>query len=284
MTRLLCTGDLHLGKGPQYADDRLGDQEQVWARILDLAVDQDCDAVLVAGDVFEGPLPTPEHYRAFLRPLAGFPLPIVTILGNGRHDSAMRSTSALEVLEAPELTIVTEPRIVDVAGVRVGCLPWVSVKRLVALEAGGDRDALNRAAAELLIEIARGLREDGADILLTHFSISGAALPNGLPVDELREPVLDLVGLEEVGFDAVVAAHIHKPQLLEPGHDGFGSPHLDAPILYVGSPMPLDFGEAETEHGCWILDIGDAGETATARFIPIESRPFVTIDFDHDGS
>ena len=47
MTRFLCTGDLHLGKGSQYADDRLADQRGVWERILELADTEGCDAVLV---------------------------------------------------------------------------------------------------------------------------------------------------------------------------------------------------------------------------------------------
>jgi DNA repair protein SbcD/Mre11 len=214
-------------------------------------VAEGCDAVLVAGDIFEGPLPTPEHYEAFARPLRGFPLPVVAILGNGRHDAAMRTTTALQVLEAPELRIVTRPEVVHVAGASVCCLPWAPVSRLVAARGGGDRDEVHLDAVEHLLAVARGLRDAaeanhvGPTVLLLHWSISGAALPNGLPVDLAREPILPVEELEALGFEAIVAGHIHRHQIL-----------FEEPLIaYVGSPMPLDFSEGSYEHGCLLLEV-----------------------------
>jgi DNA repair exonuclease SbcCD nuclease subunit len=281
--KLGCIGDVHLGAGvARFGPERLADQEQVLVSAFETFRDERCDAVLVAGDTWHGPIVPPEQYVVFARALRVLDgIPVVMVNGNGVHDLAMRDTNALRVFEetyTPErLTIRCEPDLVNVfpSGVSVACLPWASVKRLVAAHGGGDRDDVNAYAAELLVEIARGLREDtaGPCVLLTHFSISGAALPNGLPVDSLREPVLDLSALEDCGFDAIVAGHIHKPQRL----DLVPAATLaeGAPQFYVGSPMPLDFGEAGTEHGCWILDVGVATE---ARFVPLPSRPFRTLD------
>lgn len=278
MTRLLCIGDLHLGAHPQYADDRLGDQQAVWQRALEVADEEGCDAVLFAGDAFEGPHVTPEQMDAFIRPLeraAISGLPTIAISGNGKHDSAMRRVNALGPLRhVPGLTVHSQPAIEMVGDVTVCCMPWASTKHLRAMgdELGIDEvDHVNEYAARAMVAVARGLREqgNGPAILLTHFSISGSSLPTGLPVDGLREPVIDHYALADVGFDAIAAGHIHQAQQI-----GFD----EAPFFYTGSPMPLNFGEANVEHGVWILDV--TGQGADALFVPIESRPFVTLDVE----
>jgi DNA repair exonuclease SbcCD nuclease subunit len=101
---------------------------------------------------------------------------------------------------------------------------------------------------------------------MLHWSISGASTPTGVATDDFREVVLPLEELEALGFDAVVAGHIHKPQ------------HLTDEIFYVGSPSPVDFGEASSGHGVRLVEIGDA--IISSQFLPIESRPFVTVDVD----
>ncbi len=53
------------------------------------------------------------------------------------------------------------------------------------------------------------------------------------------------------------------------------------PIIYAGSPLPLDQGERDCEHGVWILDI-EPGRV-TAEFRPLDYRPFVTIDIGFYG-
>jgi exonuclease SbcD len=279
MTRLLCTGDWHLGAGAAFGKapgDRLQEQADIALRIFEIAREHEVDGVLLAGDSFEGPAVTPEQMDAFIRPIETSGIPILAIPGNGRHDSAMRSTNALIPLRhVPGLTISTTPAIHDVAGVKVATLPWAPISRLVAAQGGGDRDAINDQAATLLLTTARGLRAqitDGPAVLMLHWSVSGASLPTGLPTDLLAEPVLELGALEALGFDAVVMGHIHRRQVLDD----------EGRIFYVGSPMPLNFGEASCNHGVWLLDIDEAirPRRVHADVIPIESRRFLTIDID----
>lgn len=282
MTRLLCVGDLHLEAGGDYCrhpGQRLDEQMQVWARALEISREMKCDAVLLAGDAFHKAKPSPEAMLAFERPILalretlGVTAPrIVAIPGN--HDYASADAGlGLEVFgEAGLLTLARTPQVVHVAGVDVACLPWAPVGRIVAQAGGGDRDELHRAAAETLLTVARGLRAqvDGPCVLLTHFSISGAVTPDGADVGLFREPVLVAGDLDAVGFEAIVAGHIHKPQTIASGH-GF----------YTGSPMPLSFGEAKSDHGVWILDI-DA-DAVSASFVPIESRRLITLDLALDA-
>jgi len=219
----------------------------------------------------------------------------------------MRETNGLKIFShIPGVQISSTPDVYRFAGCAVATLPWVHPGRLIAQRGGGDRDEIHADVAQLLLDIAARGFEDCArvapgapTILLGHWSISGSSLPNGLPVDQLREPVIALPDLEALGFDAIVAGHIHRPQLLE---TRVGS--APGPIFYVGSPMPLNHGEASTDHGVWILDLpggasssvrapstpvdgqsngspaGDAGSTPAPRFIPIDSPRFVTLERD----
>lgn len=276
MTRLLCTGDLHLGQGAGLYPERLQEQEQVWRSILELARAERVDAVLHAGDMWERRKPTPSEVLAAERPLvehraAGGPLMIVVA---GNHDTAGTDpVLALHVLaEAGLLALSTRPETLNIfpAGVTVATLPWTPISRLVAQLGGGDRDLTHHDAARLLVDEARRLRSmvDGPCVLLGHWSVTGSALPSGLPVDELREVVLDLDELLGTGFDAVVLGHIHCAQ----GLGGEDAP----PAMYVGSPMPLNHGEAGQEHGVWILDLDER----TAEFRPITSARFATLELE----
>lgn len=278
--KFICTGDLHAGQGGDLGrepGERLAEQQAVWSQILDHA--QQLEAwVLFAGDAFEGPIPTPEHYAAFEGPIlrGGRACPILAITGNGRHDAAMRSTNALQAFQIPGLEVRSRPWVESFGGAAVCSLPWAPVGRVVATDGGGDRDEINQRVAAGVVEIARGLfAQAQADhptlpkILLAHWSVGGATTPNGAPVDLFREPVLDAAALEAIGFDAIVLGHIHRHQVLSTG---------DAPMFYVGSPMPLNFGEADVDHGCYLLDV-EAGKAA-AYFLPIESRRLVTLNVD----
>jgi len=214
MTRFLAIGDLHLGAGPDYGrepGDRLRDQERVWSDALALAVEHDVDAVLFAGDAFHRRRPTPAEMIAFQRPLQQFSsehdIEVVAISGN--HDcEAADLPTALDVF-GREVDLYTQPGVWHAdGGASVACLPWTPVSRLIATRNGGDRDDLNREAAELLVATARGLRASiptgQPAVLMAHWSVSGASTPTGVMTDDFREVVLELAGLDALGFDAVV--------------------------------------------------------------------------------
>lgn len=285
MARYLACSDLHLGAGAELGlapGDRLKEQAAVWQSIVLEAAERGCDALLLAGDAFHRNKPTPQELLAFAAPLAErrVQIPVFAINGNSHDFVGVGQAMALDVVDAlsDSFELFTEPQVVELpGGVALALLPWAPVSRIVAAQDGGDRDDVNQCAADLLLEIARGLAARCAAehpgrpaLMMTHFSISGAALPSGLPIDMAREPLLPATDLALLGFDCLIAGHIHRAQMLEPQAFGF----------YCGSPMPLSFGEPG-EHGVWVLDVDHGGEVA-AEFVPLPSRPFVTIDFDLD--
>lgn len=274
--KVLATGDWHLGAGvAAIGPERLDDHERALEQIVAVANREQVDAFLIAGDVFETMHPRPEELLVLARTLARLDpnIPIVAIPGNGRHDGNFPGRPiALELFDRIE-HLHREPSVTRIGDVSIAALPWVSESWLVAQAGGGDRDQLHELAAEHLLTVARGLRASitGPAVLLLHWSVSGAALPAGLPTDMLREAILDAHELQQQGWDAIVCGHIHKPQLLGDGGD---------PFFYVGSPLPLNFGESGVDHGFYLLEF-DA--PVPARFVPIASRRFVTVDVDLTG-
>jgi exonuclease SbcD len=81
--------------------------------------------------------------------------------------------------------------------------------------------------------------------------------------------VVDSGALGAIGYDAIVAGHFHKHQVLS----------RDPLIAYAGAPYRTDFGEQHQEKGYLIVDL-EAGEHAAFDFVPTPARRFVTWDLD----
>lgn len=282
--RFVCAGDIHLGSGPDLhpggAKARLAEQEAVLGQIVDAANELEAP-LLWAGDAWEHRRPTPAQVLAFRRQLSRLQNGAIVIPGN--HDvEAFEEPTGYDLLdsEVPNLldihapTVANQPQIVTLGdGYNIACLPWAPPHRLVALDEGTPRSVLNARLADGLLDIARGLYAqmpvDAPRILLGHWAISGAALPSGLPTDQMTEPIVNLAELEAIGYDAIVFGHIHRAQML--------SQPDSPPAFYTGSPMPLNFGEVNVDHCCWLLEI-DAGNDATAYRLPLRFPALQTID------
>lgn len=291
--KILALADLHMGAGAAYADDRLHDQALVLAQIVEiLAADEEIRLVLLAGDCFHRPRPTPATlltFRKFVDCLAEMEIPTIAITGNAGHDiEAGDRPCALDLFSSRWFRVSRRPELItEFAGVNVATLPSVPVSRLVAQSESTERGPIFDQAAEALIAVAYELKAQadyyepvlpsGAKpptILMGHWSVSGASLPNGLPVDTLNEPILDLASLVRLGYDAGVFGHIHSPQPL-------GTLHSDdeyLSVFYCGSAACVDFGEAHVEHGCWTFDAKNIA--STLHFHALKDRAFITVDAD----
>ena len=270
--RALCTGDLHFGAGTRYADDRLGEQEQAWSATLDIAEERGLP-VIVAGDIWHLPRPTPAQYLAFSRPISQHPsVDVFACAGN--HDwLAANQPTGLEVLDTRGLYTTTLPIVTNMSWGKIGWLPWTPPTRVVAANPGLDRDQVNAIIASMLIAAAHQLVDEGAELLVAHWSVSEALLPSGeRAASIMREPMLPLSELLALEVP-VVLGHIHRPQML----GSLATSDVGQPVFYVGSPIPLDFGEGDYEHGIWLLDT-EAIDEDMATFLPLESRQFLTVD------
>lgn len=294
VTRILAFGDTQIG----VQTVALADQRAVLDQIVQVALDRKVDVVIHGGDVFEGPVVLPEHLRCFIdgvKPLAKAQIPLIVLLGNGRHDLSARPVHALDVLREVEgIDVHDMPGCTSSNlywpgwdekpedGIGIVTLPFVQPGHLIARMNGQvNRDQINDYAGKLLAQIAGDLFEklrdgriatNGHSVLVAHWAISGSRVPTGLDVEDTAQPILSWADLDAIGYDVVIGAHIHEPQ-------GLSNPALDKTLgLVVGSPQQLNHGE-HGDHGCWLIEVG-ADTGPLAEFIPIESPRFVTVTDD----
>ena len=88
--KLLHISDLHIGKRVNEFS-MLEDQKYILKQISDIAAQEAVDGVIIAGDVYDKPVPPAEAVQVlddFLTGFAGNGIPVYLISGN--HDSAER--------------------------------------------------------------------------------------------------------------------------------------------------------------------------------------------------
>ena len=90
MIKLLHAADLHLdspfsGLSPEQAAERRKEQRELPAKLAELCRIHGCDALLLAGDVFDGESVAPETVEALLAAFAACPCPV--FLAPGNHDT-----------------------------------------------------------------------------------------------------------------------------------------------------------------------------------------------------
>ena len=88
--RLLHISDLHIGKKVNEFS-MLEDQKHILRQILEIADNQRADGVMIAGDIYDKPVPTADAVQVFdwfLTELADRGKAVYAVSGN--HDSAQR--------------------------------------------------------------------------------------------------------------------------------------------------------------------------------------------------
>lgn len=261
---LLCASDLHLGAGAGLGD-RLADQERSWVTFCTKAAELQA-TVLWGGDSHHQRRPSPAEIAAWqsgLRILREADCELIGIPGNHCISSA-DAPSTVEVASAGfQCYIAREAQVIETADGPIGLLPWMP-PRLSAKD-----------TAEALMIVAADLAEQGARILIAHWAIAGGSLPNGLPLLELAEPMLDPYRLAEQ-FDLVLAGHIHKRQEIVDG------------VHHIGALSRASFGEAACDTGAWRLEGPGrgliAGMPAGGSWFEVLDRRFLSFKWDLRGS
>lgn len=258
--KFLHTADLHIGKSI-FEFNMLEDQKYILKEILQIARDEQVDAILLAGDIYDRSVPSTEAVQL----LEWFLLEALSIakvfMISGNHDSAERLSFGASLMEKSGLYIaggksVREIILEDEFGkVAFHMLPFV--KPAVA-EASNSQEAVVKQ-----LEVLRsGWEEADRHILLTHFFVCAGDKEPELSDSEQHSFV---GGLEQVdtsvfaGYDYVALGHIHKPQSMKRGQ-----------IYYAGSPLCYSFSEctaaeAFSSKGVYIVELQADGAMSVAR-------------------
>ena len=251
--RFLHLSDLHLGKRV-CEFSMLEDQRYILEQILTLLDETPVDGVLLAGDLYDKPVPPAEAVRLldwFLTQLAARKLPVFAISGN--HDSADRVAfgSALladsRVYVSPVFTGAPQPiPLQDTHGtVDVYLLPFLKPAMVRHVWPDEPIESYNDALACVL----RHCTPDPGhrSVLVAHQFVAGAAAceseePSVGGVDSVDAALFD-------AFDYVALGHLHSPQKV--GRET---------LRYCGTPLKYSFSEAGQHKSATFVELGAKSE------------------------
>ena len=252
--KLLHCSDLHIGKRVNEFS-MLEDQRYILNQISELALLERVDAVLLAGDLYDKPIPPAEAVGLldeFLTELARAGIQVLAISGN--HDSPERLSFAARLMEDQGVHLAALYRgaeapvvLADEHGpVNFYLLPYLkpALVRHVYPEAEVStyQEAVDFAVRQWQVDPAQ------RNVLVAHqFVLGGSACES----EELSVGGLDQISAQAFdAFDYVALGHLHGPQKI--GRET---------LRYSGSPLKYSFSEAGHEKSVCLVEMGEKGRT-----------------------
>ena len=274
--RFLHTADWHVGKTLR-GRSRADEHRAVLKEIATIADDQDVDAVLVAGDLFETAAPSPESEGIVYQALLALSKnrPVVVVAGN--HDNPRRFQAVrplLDLANVHALATVARPdeggvlQLKTRAGEKVNIvlLPFVSQRGIVGVDALMNEDADQHAAeyadrmARVLHALCTNVPKDAVNLVLAHAMVHGGTMGGGERSAHTVFAYSVPTGAFPSDFHYVALGHLHRLQQLGGA----------CPIYYSGSPLQLDFSETEHTKSVNLIEAAP-GQPAKVSQVPLSS-------------
>lgn len=273
--KLIHLSDLHLGKRVNEFS-MLDDQRYILSEILRIVDEEQPQGILIAGDVYDKPMPPAEAVELlddFLVALSRRPLQVYLISGN--HDSPERMSFGGRLMEQSGIHIapvyrgnVTAYTLEDEHGpVQIYLLPFVKPVHVRRYFPEADiqdyTDAVQTAIAAMEVD------QTQRNVLVTHQFVTGAMRCESEErsvggMDQVDASVLD-------GFDYVALGHLHGPQQV--GRET---------VRYCGTPLKYSFSESKHQKSVTVVELEEKG-TVLVRTVPlIPKRDLVELRGTYD--
>lgn len=279
--KILHTSDLHIGKYIGTYDLK-EDTEYVLNQVVDTAIRERVEVVLISGDVFDRPNPSEEAikmYVSFLKQLLDKNIKVIAISGN--HDSGIRLSAYKEILgkgyfvEGEFNSPMRKVSLNDKYGpVNFYMLPFFTpfiVKSNLKLEKGLENYDL---AMDEIIK-RENIDTSQRNIILAHQFVAGFKFGGSEEDfsysnrDEKNVAGVGIISLDKFqNFDYVALGHIHKPQKIS-----------RETIRYSGSLLKYKTSEIDgPDKSVVIIDLKEKGNIEV-KLDPIKPlHPFVKIE------
>lgn len=239
MFRFIHTGDLHLdspfagigGAVTEAVAEALRTSTlRAWHNIVSLALEEQVDFFLVAGDAFESAartLPGQVAFRDGLKRLSDAGIPSFVVTGNHDHEGGY-----IPAVAWPELAYRFSPARVEARPVMRGG------REIARIYGQGYRQQFVRDNLA-----AKFRREPDAPfaIGLLHTQVGSTATGDYAPCT--------MTDLRNAGMDYWALGHVHKHGVLSAAKPV---------VVYCGNPQGRDPGEVEPR-GCYLVTVGDDG-------------------------
>jgi DNA repair protein SbcD/Mre11 len=250
--KFLHTADWHTGKTLK-GRDRLEEQRAVLGEIVKIAEEQQVDAVLIAGDVYDSVAPSAPAQQLVVRTLLALRrtgAEVIAIAGN--HDHAPTFEAYRPLMTQVGITLVGAARRPDKGGVirfrtragedvQLAVLPFLTPRYAVkAAEIMTNTPAENVRAYDdqirYLVDALTGeFSGDSVNLAMSHLTCVGGVFGGGERAAQSIFEYSVAASIFPVSAHYVALGHLHRRQTL-PAH---------CPVHYSGSPIAVDFGEQD---------------------------------------
>lgn len=259
--KLMHLSDLHIGKRiNEYSMTE--DQSYILGQILTVIERERPDCVVIAGDIYDKPVPSAEAVRIldeFLTGLADRKVPGLMISGN--HDSPERLSFGARLMKGTGIYVSpvydgTLQRVEfrdEYGRVDIHLLPFLRPsfvrQAFPEEEAASYQDAVRIALKHAAIDESR------RNVLVAHQFVTGASRCESEEASVGGVDPIDVSLFDR--FDYVALGHIHSPQSV--GRET---------VRYCGTPLKYSFSEADQEKSVTVTELGEKGKVRI-RTIPL---------------
>lgn len=251
--KLIHLSDLHIGKRV-HEHSMLEEQRAVLWRILELVAAERPDGVLIAGDVYDKPVPSAEAVQVFddfLVRLAAQAPAVLIISGN--HDSAERlafgarlmAQSGVYVAPAYDGRVFGRTLRDEWGDVDIFMLPFVKPAQVRPYFPDETIESYTDALRCVTEAIPR--REGVRRVLMTHQFVTGAARCDSEEISVGGSDNVDAAVFD--GFDYVALGHLHGAQSV--GRET---------VRYCGTPLKYSFSETTQQKSLTVVELGAPGD------------------------
>lgn len=274
--KLLHISDLHVGRS-LYKYNLGQCQREILDEIIRLAADAQPDVMMIAGDIFDKPVPSGEAYTIFDTFLSKLTetLPHLTVLIiAGNHDSAERLQYASAFLQRHHIYISVLPpsdpgehlkkvTLSDEYGdVDFYLLPFTKPSYVRSLFEDGRSATWSEAVAEILQR--ESIDYSRRNVILSHqFYASAGWEPETCDSEQTSISVggIDQVDVDLLAdFDYAALGHLHGSQKVKYPH-----------VRYSGTPLKYSVSEEHQEKSAVQIVLGPKGQPAEITFLPLVS-------------
>ena len=274
--------DLHIGLKLMNRDLR-EEQMDILRQVTDLAREEQPDAVVIAGDIYDKAVPAAEAvevFDSFITELKRAVPEAEMMLISGNHDSGLRLNCFREILDEPKVYMIGLPprreeeyiekvTLQDEFGpVNFYLLPFVKpsmVKQIVGVDENGNNLSYDATLHKLIAREEVNTTE--RNVLVSHQFY--------LPVGENAESVermdseirtvgnIDAVASDVLeAFDYAALGHIHKP--MKVGSELY---------RYCGTPLACSVSEVGQQKGVIMVEIGEKDSKTSVKITVLPLKP-----------
>lgn len=274
--------DLHIGLKLMNRDLR-EEQMDILRQVTDLAREEQPDAVVIAGDIYDKAVPAAEAvevFDSFITELKRAVPEAEMMLISGNHDSGLRLNCFREILDEQKVYMIGLPprreeeyiekvTLQDEFGpVNFYLLPFVKpsmVKQIVGVDENGNNLSYDATLHKLIAREEVNTTE--RNVLVSHQFY--------LPVGENAESVermdseirtvgnIDAVASDVLeAFDYAALGHIHKP--MKVGSELY---------RYCGTPLACSVSEVGQQKGVIMVEIGEKDSKTSVKITVLPLKP-----------